>query len=361
MNAGAPAFERLIDGMRARLWFKETAERLMRSIWWSVLAVLACALIHRIHRAVPLPVAFIAAMLPVVLVLGDAVVRRRPSRMKAAMAADTMFASKSLLTAALEITTEAPPNNPNAALLLHRAEHAAGVWQLRLNQERLLRPHGSIALPAVLLLASAFVLLLPGTHVVPQHRLSGPRDFGETMREQHETASSTASTPALLSPSTFHRPDPTVTRQPPGNSRKWPDGQPGPEAPAAAYLGKAGDQPAASASRMSEVQGLPSLGSGERSAPGSDAARNRREVIETTHGGIEVRPHEISRRGLPRVAETAQGQTMPLAPGSVPSPSTHLQIPIARSGAGTYQPTFSIPMRTYVDRYFATAFNTRDE
>lgn len=353
------ACDRLIDECRARLWFKETAERLMRAAWPSALILLACALVHRFVAAVAVGIALVLCALPGIVVLIDGLTRRRPSRLRAAMAADELFGGKSLLTAAAEVAQRSDAPGACSALLLRRAEQAAANWRSQLRHTPALRPVPRTAgAPLVVVLACVFVLLLPGAPAVPGHLAAATAPAVDGSAPQpHDTAATPASTsaaPGRTVRSGAHASIRGATGTPEASFADPAEYRPDPP--------PAGAQPRPPVPAVQAAvpdRSAPALE--EAHSPGSGTAARGRDAAGTARSLRGIRRVDIARSGdLP--GHMTDGAQAPLAPSRLAMQEMGVPALIVTAPAAAgHQPAFSIAMRAYAARYFEILSGPHDE
>lgn len=361
LAAAMAAYDGLIGECRARLWLKETAERLMRSAWLSALVLLACALIHRFFTPVAASIALAVCALPGMVVLADGLTRRRPSRLRAAMAADECFGGKSLLTAAAEVAQRGVPGSAAAALLLRRAEQAAAGWRPQLRDQPALRPaRRALAAPLVVLLACLFVLLLPGAPPAPAERAA--------------VVASSANVPAQQSPATATAPASSAAveralRRNADASIRGGAGAPD-AAPADSSEHKAADgsRPAGAQARSTVVSAaqaaVPEQAAPvalEPHSPGTGAAAQRRDAGQAARSPDRIRRADIA-RSHDQTGQMVGGAQAPLATARLSAQRTGMPgVIVTEPAPADHQPAFPIAMRAYAARYFDILSGHRDE
>jgi len=156
------AMDRFLLAVRRRLWSIRLAEAGHRMLWYSGIALLALAGIHRLIAAVTMALVLaVVGLLAFVLLFR--VVRQRPSHRQCAVHADRVFNGYALMTTAVECrNTSENADSFAVKTVLRQANDAAASWSPEISR-RLRRTPTSTTVLAIIPLFVALVLLsLPG-------------------------------------------------------------------------------------------------------------------------------------------------------------------------------------------------------
>ncbi len=162
-NAVDSPLSTLLRRTRRRLWHGRLLSRLLHAAWWSAALLLAGGLVHALYQPLPWIGSLSLAALPPAAALLLGLWRDRPTLPDAAATADRWFDGQSLMASALDQWRRPPRQRTRAGrFVIAAAERCAPLWIERLAHEHRWRPPRHALVPALMGLAGAYLLLLPG-------------------------------------------------------------------------------------------------------------------------------------------------------------------------------------------------------
>jgi hypothetical protein len=162
----------VLRAARARLWAENLAESLTRCAWLAAAVLGAAAVAHLLLRPLPRALVPIALAASLVLALAETL-RRAPTQSDCARWADAQLDGRTTFTAGLAIGTGRLSGTTAAISWLERRMPETAVRSLaQLATRRVHWPLAALATAAIIALAAALVLSLPGGGVAAWRELS---------------------------------------------------------------------------------------------------------------------------------------------------------------------------------------------